>query len=110
MPLAPPGLLLLAQRLSDLRAKCWPDVRITQAALADALGQGQSLSSATVSSWESLKSPKLPPPDRLTAYARFFATRRSVESAPPRLLPSRTANPGRAGRIRGARGQADGPA
>ena len=87
MPLAPPGLLLLAQRLSDLREKCWPDVRITQAALADALGQGQSLSSATVSSWESLKSPKLPPPDRLTAYARFFATRRSVESAPPRLLP-----------------------
>jgi transcriptional regulator with XRE-family HTH domain len=87
MPLAPPGLLLLAQRLSDLREKCWPDVRITQAALADALGQEQSLSSATVSSWESLKSPKLPPAARLTAYARFFATRRSVESAPPRLLP-----------------------
>jgi hypothetical protein len=82
-----PGLLLLAQRLGDLREKCWPDVRITQAALADALAQGQSLSTATVSSWESLKSPKLPPAARLSAYARFFATRRSVESDPPRLLP-----------------------
>ena len=88
MPPAPPGLLLLAQRLSDLRENCWPDVRITQAALADALGEEQqSLSSATVSSWESLNSPKLPPAARLTAYARFFATRRSVESTPPRLLP-----------------------
>jgi hypothetical protein len=83
-----PGLLLLAQRLTDLREKCCLDVRITQAVLAGALGQEQlSLSSATVSSCESVKSPKLPPAARLTAYARFFATGRSVESTPPRLLP-----------------------
>jgi len=36
---------------------------------------------------ESPVSPKLPPRDRLLAYARFFATRRSIEGDVPRLLP-----------------------
>ncbi|HUC24634.1 MAG TPA: hypothetical protein VMA73_18145 [Streptosporangiaceae bacterium] len=35
-----------------------------------------------MSSWESLKSPKLPPVDRLQAYARFFATPRSFQGKP----------------------------
>ena len=39
-----------------------------------------------MSSWESLSSPKLPPRNRLLAYARFFATQRSVETF-PKLLP-----------------------
>ena len=34
---------------------------------------------ATVSSWESLTNPKTPTSSRLSAYARFFATRRSLD-------------------------------
>jgi len=87
MPLGQPGLLRLAQRLRDLRENRWPEVGLTQAALAKALSTEEHLSSATVSSWENSTSPKLPPRSRLTAYARFFATRRSVEEDLPRLLP-----------------------
>lgn len=86
-PLAQPGVLRLAQRLRDLRERKWPEAGLTQAALAMALSREGHVSSATVSSWESLSAPKLPPRSRLTAYARFFATRRSVEEDPPRLLP-----------------------
>ena len=60
-------------------------MRLTQAALAKALGGEGTLSVATVSSWESPTSPKLPPRHWMLTYARFFATRRSVE-AEPRLL------------------------
>ena len=87
MPLVQPGLLRLAQRLRELREQNWPDVVLTQAVLAKALSSEGRLSSATVSSWESSSAPKLPPPSRMTAYARFFATRRSVEADPPGLLP-----------------------
>lgn len=73
----PPSLLELSQRLRQLRLRHWPDVRITQDALAKALG---GVAAATVSSWESPTAPKLPPRDRVLAYARFFATRRSVEN------------------------------
>ena len=79
---APPAALELAQRLRQLRQQ-WP--RLTQDQLAVAFSAEGSLASATVSSWESLKSPKLPPLHRLNAYARFFATPRSVEGE-PRLL------------------------
>lgn len=85
MPLVQPGLLRLAQRLRDLREQQWPDIVLTQAALAKALSSEGHLSSATVSSWENSGSPKLPPRSRLTAYARFFATYRPVEEDPPRL-------------------------
>ena len=74
----------LAQRLRNLRQEQWPDVRLTQDALAKALG---GVAAATVSSWESSTAPKLPPRDRMTAYARFFATRRSVETTEPKILP-----------------------
>jgi hypothetical protein len=78
-PAAPP-LLELANRLRWLRVELWPDKRLTQALLAGALSaEGSNIAPATVSSWESPTSPKLPPRDRLSAYARFFATRRSVE-------------------------------
>jgi hypothetical protein len=83
-----PAILELAQRLRNLRQGQWPDFRLTQAALAAALGGERSMAAATISSWESPTAPKLPPRDRMLAYARFFATRRSVEGAEPRLLPA----------------------
>lgn len=87
MPLARPDLLPLAHRLRDLREQRWPEIRLTQAALAKAFSGEGGVSPATVSSWENSSSPKLPPRNRLAAYARFFATRRSVDTDPPRLLP-----------------------
>jgi hypothetical protein len=86
-PLAQPGVLRLAQFLRDLRERRWPEARLTQAALATALGSEGRLSPATVSSWESAIAPKLPPRSRLLAYGRFFATHRSIEGDQPRLLP-----------------------
>jgi hypothetical protein len=84
---APPALQL-AQRLRQLRQQRWPDARLTQDALAKAFKAEGNLAAATVSSWESLTAPKLPPRHRLLAYARFFATRRSIAPT-PRLLPMR---------------------
>jgi hypothetical protein len=81
---APPAALQLASRLKQLRQH--HQSRLTQAELAAAFSKEGKLASVTVSSWESLKSPKLPPVDRLRAYARFFATPRSIEGK-PRLLP-----------------------
>jgi hypothetical protein len=78
---APPALEL-ALKLRQLR-QLRP--RLTQDKLAAAFSAEESVASATVSSWESLKSPKLPPAHRLEAYARFFATMRSVEGE-PRLI------------------------
>ena len=83
---APPALLELAQRLRQLREQHWPELRLTQGKLAEALGGDEHLAAATVSSWESPTTPKLPPQHRLLAYARFFATRRSVEQEPASLL------------------------
>lgn len=82
-----PALSQLAARLRELREESWRDYRLTQAMLATALADGDSLASATVSSWESQAAPKLPPQERLIAYARFFATRRSIEGGKPHLVP-----------------------
>ena len=49
--------------------------------LADALSAEKSVAVATISSWESLTTPKLPPADRLQSYALFFSTDR------PQLVP-----------------------
>jgi transcriptional regulator with XRE-family HTH domain len=68
----------LGARLRELRA-AWG---VTQKQLSDALG----LSGALVSSWES--GGAVPPEERLNAYARFFATRRSLERRPPALIPA----------------------
>jgi hypothetical protein len=83
---APPALLELALQLRYLRIEHWADSKLTQSALAGALGQQTPLSSATVASWESRTAPKLPPRERVTAYAQFFATRRSL-GPPPTLVP-----------------------
>ena len=82
---APPALLELALHLRYLRMEHWSDIKLTQSMLAAALGQQSPLSSATVASWESRTAPKLPPRDRMTAYAQFFASRRSL-GPPMRLL------------------------
>jgi transcriptional regulator with XRE-family HTH domain len=79
----PPPALQLALRLKELRRQ-WP--RLTQEKLARAFGEEEHLAAVTVSSWESLKSPKLPPVHRIQAYARFFATPRSVQGK-PKLFP-----------------------
>ncbi len=81
MPPAPPALEL-ARRLRQLRLEEWPDTRLTQGTLAKAIGGDDSLSPATVASWENRSAPKLPPRDRVVAYAQFFATRRSLEPEP----------------------------
>jgi hypothetical protein len=83
---ASPEATRLARRLRQLRQQQWPDARLTQDKLARAFSAEEPLAAATVSSWESVSAPKLPPRHRLRAYARFFATQRSVEAV-PRLLP-----------------------
>lgn len=77
----------LARRLRELRTTHWPGLRITQQQVAEAVG-GESgpLSLSLISSWESIRKPVLPPANRLAGYARFFATPRSAESSPARLL------------------------
>lgn len=72
----------LARRLRHLREHEWQDVTLTQADLARALSAQTRVASAALSSWESLTTPKTPTTARLNAYARFFATRRSVEGTP----------------------------
>jgi len=76
----------LARRLRFLRQRRWPDVTVTQHQLAAALGGSKALSVSLVSSWESPKRPAVPPPERLSAYATFFASRRSAEGDSFRLL------------------------
>ncbi|HJP73578.1 MAG TPA: XRE family transcriptional regulator [Pseudonocardiaceae bacterium] len=76
----------LARRLRDLRESHWPTASITQADLADALAGSGSLSVPSISSWENPDNPALPPVPRLRAYATFFATARSVERRPYRML------------------------
>ena len=83
---APPALLELALHLRFLRTDHWADGKLTQAALATALGKDEPLSPATVASWESKTAPKLPPRERVMAYAQFFATRRSL-GPKPALVP-----------------------
>jgi len=78
----------LASRLRKLRAEHWgPDYKLTQGALGAALGGTDSLSVATVASWENRDNPKPPQHKWILAYAQFFATRRSIADTAPRLVP-----------------------
>lgn len=87
MPLTPDQAARLARRLRQLRDTHWPDVELTQVELATALGtEGSRVASATISSWESTSSPKTPTAARLSAYARFFASKRSLDGG-PHLIP-----------------------
>jgi transcriptional regulator with XRE-family HTH domain len=78
--------LLLARRLRALREDHWLGKRITQPQLAQALG---GVSVPLISSWESQTNPKIPPPARLDAYATLFATARSFDEDPGRLISPR---------------------
>jgi hypothetical protein len=80
---------VLAQRLRTLREEHWPDMKITQPQLARALDRSRSLSVPLISSWESLTNPRIPPLNRLQAYAAVFATPRSFTGPEPRLISPR---------------------
>lgn len=84
----------LASRLRKLRVEHWgPEYKLTQGALGAAFGGSDPLSIATVASWENRENPKLPQHKWLLAYAQFFATRRSIADAPPRLIPIESFTP-----------------
>ncbi|HEU5472406.1 MAG TPA: helix-turn-helix transcriptional regulator [Actinophytocola sp.] len=74
---------LLASRLRALRETTFP-VKITQEALATALGKGKPLSSAAISMWENGEVDKWPSESRLVQYALIFSSARGIGlSAPP---------------------------
>lgn len=75
--------LLLARRLRALREGSWAGRRITQPQLAQALG---GVSVPLISSWESATNPRVPPLERLDAYAALFATARSFDEDPGRII------------------------
>ena len=72
----------LAERLRALREQ----EHLTQKQLAKVLGGSEPISIATVSLWEKPGSDRLPPAQRLAAYARLFCTRRSFENGRLRML------------------------
>jgi transcriptional regulator with XRE-family HTH domain len=72
----------LARRLRELREGGLFGARVTQSALAKALGATGQL----ISSWERIEAPTTPPAERLRGYARFFATPHSLDGGHPRLL------------------------
>ena len=82
----------LAKRLKELRLAGFPETRLTQAQLAQALAQDEPVADSTLSSWENVRAPTLPPHSRLSSYARFFATERSLEDR-PHLVPLSDLNP-----------------
>src|SRR5689334_1840219 len=82
MTLEPSRAIRLARSLRDLRESAGAGAELTQAQLAKALSADSRVASATLSSWESVTNPKTPPASRLTSYARFFATRRSLDGEP----------------------------
>lgn len=73
----------LARRLRALRLQGLAGHRLTQPDLAEAFDASVPL----ISSWESRRTPKPPPIERLEAYATFFATDRSIAQTPYRVLP-----------------------
>ncbi|MDG4821837.1 helix-turn-helix transcriptional regulator [Asanoa sp. WMMD1127] len=70
----------LAERLRRLRLSEWSSP-VKQQQLARALGVSVPL----ISSWERTTDPRTPPSERLAAYARFFATQRSLDGGKPGL-------------------------
>ena len=76
----------LARALRELREFTWPDADLTQAQLASALSAEGRVAPATLSSWESGTTPKTPSIARVSSYARFFCTPRSLEGE-PHLIP-----------------------
>ncbi len=86
MALDRPQAIRLARALRSTRESTWPDREVTQSQLAKALSSEGRVAGPTLSSWESLTNPKTPPLARVSAYARFFCTERSLEGE-PHLIP-----------------------
>jgi transcriptional regulator with XRE-family HTH domain len=82
----------LAGALRELRESTWPDHVLTQSQLAKALSSEGRVAPATLSSWESTTNPKTPSAARISAYARFFCTQRSLEGG-PHLIPENQLRP-----------------
>jgi hypothetical protein len=77
----------LARALRNLRESAWTERKLTQAGLAYALSsEGHRVAPATLASWESTTAPKTPSSSRVSAYARFFCTQRSLDGG-PHLIP-----------------------
>ena len=76
----------LARRLRELRYSQFPGVRLKQADVAQALADDGPVAVSTLSAWENVSKSTLPSKGRLAAYARFFATPRSLDGG-PHLLP-----------------------
>jgi hypothetical protein len=91
--------LRLAQALRRLRESTWPGEVLTQAQLAKALSSEGRVAAATLSSWESTTNPKTPSEARISAYARFFCTQRSLDGG-PHLIPRNQLKPAEAERFR----------
>jgi hypothetical protein len=77
----------LARRLRDLRHSRFPNARLTQSDVAQALSDDEPVGVSTLSAWENVRTPTIPSQRRLAAYARFFATERSLEDH-PHLIPT----------------------
>jgi hypothetical protein len=85
-PTPPAAAALLARRLRELRQSRFPEAKLTQSALGHALSPEEPVAISTLSAWENLRTPTLPSRARLSAYAQFFATKRSLLGA-PHLVP-----------------------
>ena len=85
-PTAPTCPASLARRLRELRHSWFPEAKLTQGDVAQALSDDEPVGVSTLSAWENVRTPTLPTRRRLAAYARFFATARSLEGR-PHLVP-----------------------
>jgi hypothetical protein len=94
-----PEAIRLARAIRDLRESTWPDQVLTQAQLADALSSEGRVAPATLSSWESTTNPKKPSVARISTYARFFCTHRSLDGR-PHVIPEDQLTPEETDRFR----------
>jgi hypothetical protein len=79
----------LAKRLRELRRSRFPEAKLTQGDVAQALSEDEPVGVSALSAWENVRNPALPTRERLSSYARFFATARSLEGSRPHLVPLR---------------------
>lgn len=86
VPAAPPAPASLARRLRELRHSGFRSARLTQGDVAGALSDDHHVGVSALSAWENTRNPTLPSRNRLEAYARFFATERSLEGEHPHLI------------------------
>jgi transcriptional regulator with XRE-family HTH domain len=87
-PPTPPVAASLARRLRELRQSR----KLTQGEVAHALFPDERVAISTLSAWENVRTPTLPPRNRLSAYAQFFATGQSLEGI-PHLVPLEELSP-----------------